>query len=91
MRAVKKMLPAYVFSILLTLFCTMFASQSVSALSEAAPVWSPSDDPTVVLDPGHGGEDGGAVSPNGVRESKLNLSISLRTRTCFVFSEFRLL
>lgn len=85
MRAVKKMLPAYVFSILLTLFCTMFASQSVSALSEAAPVWSPSDDLTVVLDPGHGGEDGGAVSPNGVRESKLNLSISLRTRDLLRF------
>lgn len=31
---------------------------------------------TVVIDPGHGGEDGGAVSPDGVAESKINLEIS---------------
>lgn len=33
---------------------------------------------TVVIDPGHGGEDGGAVSPDGVTESRINLEISLR-------------
>lgn len=31
---------------------------------------------TVVIDPGHGGEDGGAVSPDGVMESRINLAIS---------------
>ena len=31
---------------------------------------------TVVIDPGHGGEDGGAVSPGGVSESHINLAIS---------------
>ena len=30
----------------------------------------------VVIDPGHGGEDGGAVSPSGVKESTLNLDIA---------------
>ena len=35
---------------------------------------------TVVLDPGHGGEDGGAVSPEGIKESGLNLAIALRIR-----------
>ncbi|HEV2758539.1 MAG TPA: N-acetylmuramoyl-L-alanine amidase [Acidimicrobiales bacterium] len=30
----------------------------------------------VVLDPGHGGYDPGAVGPNGLRESELNLSVS---------------
>lgn len=34
----------------------------------------------VVIDPGHGGEDGGAVSVTGKRESDLNLEISLRLR-----------
>ena len=34
--------------------------------------------PTVVIDAGHGGEDGGAISVTGVRESTLNLEISLR-------------
>ena len=32
----------------------------------------------VVLDPGHGGEDGGAVSADGVAESRLNLEIARR-------------
>ena len=31
---------------------------------------------TVILDPGHGGEDGGAVGKNGVYEKDLNLSIA---------------
>lgn len=35
---------------------------------------------TVVIDAGHGGEDGGAVGKNGSRESELNLQISLRAR-----------
>ena len=38
---------------------------------------------TVVIDPGHGGEDGGASSKNGVLESQLNLEISLRVRDLF--------
>lgn len=31
---------------------------------------------TVIIDPGHGGEDGGAVSATGEKESVINLSIS---------------
>lgn len=34
----------------------------------------------IVIDPGHGGEDGGAMSESGIRESDINLSISLRLR-----------
>lgn len=33
---------------------------------------------TVIIDPGHGGEDGGAVSDDGTAESGINLAISLR-------------
>ena len=41
----------------------------------------------VVLDPGHGGEDGGAVSGDGaVTESELNLAIALRVRDLMTFS-----
>lgn len=33
---------------------------------------------TLVIDPGHGGVDGGAVSVSGIKESDINLSIALR-------------
>lgn len=32
----------------------------------------------IVIDPGHGGEDGGAISCTGIPESKYNLEISLK-------------
>lgn len=38
-----------------------------------------------VIDAGHGGEDGGAVSPDGVVESTLNLAIAERTRSLLSF------
>lgn len=41
---------------------------------------------TVVIDPGHGGEDGGAVSKTGVEESGLNLEISLRIKDLLQFA-----
>lgn len=35
---------------------------------------------TLILDPGHGGADGGAVSVTGTYESRINLDIALRAR-----------
>lgn len=32
----------------------------------------------LVIDPGHGGEDGGAVTRDGVKESKINLAIAMK-------------
>ena len=40
--------------------------------------------PVVIIDPGHGGEDGGAVSPSGVKESGINLDISVKARDIFL-------
>lgn len=34
--------------------------------------------PTLIIDAGHGGEDGGAVSLSGASESQINLSIALK-------------
>lgn len=39
----------------------------------------------VVIDAGHGGEDGGAVSANGVSESRLNLAIAQKLQETMAF------
>ena len=39
----------------------------------------------IVLDAGHGGEDGGAVSRDGVAESSVNLAITRKLRDVFLF------
>lgn len=36
--------------------------------------------PLIIIDPGHGGEDGGAVGHNGIVEKNINLKISLALR-----------
>lgn len=46
--------------------------KGAEAFAEGAPV--------LIIDPGHGGADGGAVSVTGNYESKINLSISLKMR-----------
>lgn len=51
-----------------------------SRLGSAVAVWASDSQtvPIVMIDAGHGGEDGGAISVSGIRESTLNLEISLR-------------
>lgn len=44
---------------------------------------------TVVIDPGHGGEDGGAVGINQVMEKDINLPIALLLRDLFVNNGYR--
>lgn len=44
--------------------------------------------PVVVVDAGHGGEDGGAVNDDGVLEKDINLSISLDTADLLNFLGF---
>lgn len=39
----------------------------------------------LVIDPGHGGEDGGAVAANGTLESNINLQIALRLEALSAF------
>ncbi len=41
--------------------------------------------PVLIIDPGHGGADGGAVAPDGTVESALNLSVALRVRDLCAF------
>lgn len=45
--------------------------------------------PTIIIDPGHGGEDGGASSASGLLEKDLNLSISLYLKSFLEQSGFK--
>lgn len=65
------MLTAFFFGVLVLFFCSIFgAAHAVSTAAAKAETR-----PTIVLDAGHGGEDGGAVSLTGVPESQINLAI----------------
>ena len=66
---------AYVLTILGLLSAALWGSRAVTVLSEQIPI---ERNACFVIDPGHGGEDGGATSCTGISESKLNLEISLR-------------
>ena len=68
--------------------CFFFCFVAVLWRGNAVPVFAPSEEEPVivVVDPGHGGEDGGAVSPGGVEEGGLNLAISLRLNDLLRFA-----
>lgn len=64
-------------AVLLLMFGVVSAGKSSSiTMSELADPHSLQFDRTVILDAGHGGEDGGAVAPDGTMEKELNLAIS---------------
>ena len=45
--------------------------------------------PTIIIDAGHGGEDGGAVSDSGLLEKDINLSIAMQLKEMFQVSGFK--
>lgn len=71
--------PLYLAATAVVLALTLGTSGAVSAWAESR---SPIRDRVIVIDAGHGGEDGGAVSCTGVYESHLNLQIALRLDAC---------
>ena len=68
--------------------CAAFAFHASTAGLPAISAFSAAEKPpeTVVIDPGHGGEDGGAVSPGGVQESHINLAVSKQLRDLLRFA-----
>ena len=67
--------------IFVLIFPVLFIFLSVSFIFHAKQVISVSpieQDCTLILDAGHGGEDGGAVSLSGVPESTVNLAVTRR-------------
>lgn len=72
----------YVLTIVGVLVAADWGSRTAAVLAQTAPVIRTH---CVVIDPGHGGEDGGATSCTGRLESGYNLEISLRLRDLFHF------
>lgn len=75
------MLMTGIFSGVVLVLCGRYSAYgdraAVYVQGEAMPMMAESAAVTVILDPGHGGEDGGAVSASGSAEKSLNLSIAL--------------
>lgn len=67
--------PIYFVVISLFLLSAIWSSKVTTVMSEKAPIPRRT---CIIIDAGHGGEDGGAVSCTGVRESQINLEIALR-------------
>lgn len=76
----------YVATILLTLTLTTLGSRAVTVISQSMP---PVREHCFIIDPGHGGVDGGATSCTGKLESAFNLEISLRLRDLLQFLGYK--
>lgn len=70
----------YLLVISLCLFGTFLGNQAVMTIAETKPM---ERNHRIIIDAGHGGEDGGAVSCSGLNESSYNLQIALRLDDLF--------
>ena len=71
----KRFWPIYLLAAVLCIAATIAADRTVTTIAENAPI---ARSHTIIIDAGHGGEDGGATSCTGVLESQINLQIALR-------------
>lgn len=73
----KRSLTALLLGFCALLLCVPAAGQGARGQADLKPV--------LVLDAGHGGEDGGAVDPSGHKESDINLAIVRKLRDLMAF------
>lgn len=73
--SITTMIPFYIVAFIVLICVVLFTSNTVSTIAEEQAI---NNRTCVIIDPGHGGVDGGATSCNGILESQLNLEISLR-------------
>lgn len=80
---IRKLGPVIVFYVLIvSIFAaaTYLGSETTSVIAQKIPL---ERNQTIIIDAGHGGEDGGATSCTGKLESAFNLEISLRLNDLF--------
>lgn len=83
MQKIAKTVPILSFYLLvfsLVLFGTFLGNRAVMTITETKPM---ERNCRIIIDAGHGGEDGGAVSCSGLNESSYNLQIALRLDDLF--------
>ena len=74
-----------------TALCVLFVyltAISYECVAEQAAVLNVVESPCIIIDAGHGGEDGGASSGNGMLEKEVNLSIALYLKEMLTLSGF---
>lgn len=80
---------SHICSVILALILVLGVAMTLPGGDAAEPVSGSSgifpENPVYLIDPGHGGEDGGAVAADGTTESALNLEIALRLRDILRF------
>lgn len=77
MKHLKKFIPYFIIVIVVTgLVFVSFNSDNNSAVQSSS-----DKTPVIIIDAGHGGVDGGAVSADGTQEKGLNLDIALKMKS----------
>lgn len=84
---VKKFIFPCICLVLLTVFVLLMISAAFN-IKVSVSSGNVKSMPTIVIDAGHGGEDGGAVSDSGVLEKDINLSIANDTSALFYLFGF---
>ena len=81
-----------IFSLILSSYCIGFRTfiNRLEDTRAVEAVLGQSDKKCLLIDPGHGGEDGGTVGVNGVLEKDLNLSLSEVLGTILEFSGYEI-
>lgn len=79
-------IPIYAMIFLIAIVLALLGSETATVMSESSPLEGRH---CIVIDAGHGGEDGGATSCAGILESKYNLDIALRLEKVFQLLGFQ--
>ena len=74
----RKFFYIFIICLLLTIFLLIMIN-SASEINMTSSIQHNRITPTVIIDAGHGGEDGGAVSDSGILEKDINLEIAKET------------
>lgn len=74
------LLPVYLAILIGVILLSVGGSKAVTVLSANTPI---SNRTKIIIDAGHGGEDGGATSCTGILESRFNLEISKKLNDLF--------